>query len=82
MFPAALLCLLAWMSDAGESQNPPSRAYMPEHGIPTAAELYEACPEQYKACLDHEPCAQTLDKADSHIPAVPPQFFKELSINC
>lgn len=54
---------------------------MPEHGIPTPSELYEVCPEEYKNCLDHEPCAQTLDTADSHIPAVPPQFFKEL-IGC
>ena len=36
---------------------------------------------RYKACTDHEPCAQALDRADSHIPAVPPQFFKEL-IGC
>lgn len=36
---------------------------------------------RYKACTDHEPCARALDTMDSHIPAAPPQYFKEL-IGC
>lgn len=76
--PAALALL--WLSGAA-SDEPPSRAFMPQHGIPTPKELHEACPEQYKACTHHEPCAQALDAADSHIPGTPPEFFKEL-IGC
>ena len=78
--PLSVAVVFLWLSSA-ESEGPPSRAYVPQHGIPTPQELYDACPDEYKACTHYEPCAQALDTASSHIPAAPPQYFKEL-IGC
>lgn len=41
--------MILWLSGLMALSEGPSRAYMPQHGIPTPAELHEACPEEYLA---------------------------------
>ena len=45
LLPAVAVIL--WLSGPTALSEGPSRAYMPQHGIPTPTELHEACPEEY-----------------------------------